>query len=286
MSERTVRRYAVALHDLGIPVDGQSGIGGGYRLRAGARLPPLMLSDEEAAAVVFGLVIAEQRGLDGTRGALEKVTRVLPDRLARRVERLRGELSLSGEPEPAPASSETLLLIAEAVRRRRTLEIGYTRRDGVRSTREIDPFGLVARRGCWYVPARDRASNELRTFRADRISRAAIGGPAAPPEPGFDPAAHVVQMLARLPLAWEIDVHVDAPLHEIAGQLPSTLAELTADEGGTRVRMRADSLDWVAGVLAGLRADFCVIRPDELRAQLAHLASRVARNAKRSSPRS
>ena len=136
------------------------------------------------------------------------------------------------------------------------------------------------------MPARDRASNELRTFRADRITRAAIGGPAAPPEPGFDPAAHVIRMLARLPLAWEIEVHVDAPLHELAARLPPTLAELTADGSGARLRMRADSLEWVAGVLAGLRADFSVIRPDELREQLAQLASRVARNAERTSPSS
>lgn len=282
VSERTIRRYAVALDELGIPVDGQPGIGGGYRLRPGTRLPPLMLSDEEAAAVVFGLVIAEQRGLGGTRGALTKITRVLPDRLTRRVERLRGELSLSGEPDPAPTSSETLLLIAEAVRRHRTLEIGYARRDGERSTREIDPLGLVARRGRWYVPARDPASNELRTFRADRITQAAIGEPAAPPDPDFDPAAHVVQMLARVPAAWEIEVQLDAPIHEIALRLPPTLAELTADGSGTRLEMRADSLDWAAGVLAGLRADFYVVRPDELKEHLAQLASRLALNSQRS----
>jgi predicted DNA-binding transcriptional regulator YafY len=276
VSERTIRRYAVALHDIGIPVDGQAGIGGGYRLRAGTRLPPLMLSDEEAAAVVFGLAIAEQRGLGGAQGALAKVARVLPDRLTRRVGRLRDELSLSGEPEPAPASSETLLLIAEAVRRRRSLEIGYARRDGTPSAREIEPLGLVARRGRWYVPARDRGSNELRTFRADRITNATLGGPAAAPDPGFDPAAHVVQMLARLPWAWEIEVHLDAPVGEIAARLPATLAELTTDGHGTRLEMRADSLAWVAGVLAGLGADFQVIRPDELRDELAQLASRLS----------
>src|SRR5215211_3478637 len=123
-----------------------------------------MLSDEEAAAVVVGLVLAEQRGLRGTDGALAKITRILPDRLTRRVERLHAELKLSGEPDPAPPSSETLLLVAEAVRRKRTLLIGYERHDGTPSTREIDPFGLVVRRGCWYVSARDRASNELRTL--------------------------------------------------------------------------------------------------------------------------
>jgi predicted DNA-binding transcriptional regulator YafY len=280
VSERTIRRYAVALHDLGIPVDGQPGLGGGYRLRPGMRLPPLMLSDEEAAAVVFGLVLAEQRGLGGAEGAVTKIARVFPERLMRRVERLRTELSLSGEPDPAPASAETLLLIAEAVRRRRSLEIGYARRDGTRSTREIDPLGLVARRGRWYVPARDRGSGELRTFRADRITRATIGGPAEPPEPGFDPGAHVVEMLARLPWLWEIEVRVDGPVGEIAARVPATLAELEADGTGTRLRMRADSLDWVAGVLAGLGADFQVIRPDELREHLERLASRLRAGAR------
>jgi predicted DNA-binding transcriptional regulator YafY len=276
VTARTIRRYAVALEDIGIPVEGQPGLGGGYRLRPGTRLPPLMLSDEEAAAVFFGLLVADQRGLSGAQGALTKIARVLPEPLTRRVDRLRSELSLAGEPEPAPASSETLLLIAEAVRRRRSLQVDYARGDGRASTRVIEPLGLVARRGRWYVPARDRRSSELRTFRADRITRAAIGEPAAPPEPGFDPVAHVVQMFARLPWAWEIEVRLDAPTDEIAARVPATLAELSADGSGTRLEMRADSLDWVAGMLAGLGADFRVIRPDELRERLAALAARLA----------
>ena len=280
VSERTIRRYAVALDELGIPVDGQPGIGGGYRLRPGTRLPPLTLSDEEAAAVVVGLALAEQRGLGGTRTALTKLERVLPERLARRVDRLREGLILSGEREPAPVSSETLLVVAEALRRRRTLRIDYERRDGTRSTREIEPLGLVASRGSWYVPARDHASDELRTFRADRITNAVVGDPAAPLEPDFDPAAHVAHMVARVPRAWEVEVHVEAPVHEIAARLPSTFGELTAAGEGTRLTMQADSLEWAAGVLAGLRADFRVVRPDELNDCIAQLASRLALNAR------
>ena len=275
VSERTIRRYAVALHDIGIPVDGQPGVGGGYRLRAGTRLPPLMLSDEEAAAAVFGLVMAGQRGLSGAEGALTKIARVLPDRLTRRVERLRDELRLAGEPEPAPTSSETLLLITEAVRRKRSLHIGYSRHDGTRTTREIEPLGLVARRGRWYVPARDRLRGELRTFRADRIADAEIGEPVAPPDPGFDPVEHVLRMLARLPWGWEIEVVLDAPAEEIAARIPATLGELTADGSGARLRLRADSLEWAAGMIAGLGADFEVVRPEELREHLAGLAVRL-----------
>ena len=106
-----------------------------------------------------------------------------------------------------------------------------------------------------------------------------IGEPAGPPEPGFDPAAHVVQMLARLPRAWEVEVHVEAPLSTVAARVPATLAELTALGDGTRLELRADSLDWVAGVLAGLGADFRVVRPAELRAAVARLAERLAATA-------
>ena len=280
VTERTIRRYAVALHDIGIPVDGQPGVGGGYRLRAGTRLPPLMLSDDEATAVTVGLVIAERRGV-AAGDALAKIGRVLPERLARRIERLREEVTLMGEPESAPpASSETLLVIAEAVRRRRSLEIDYVRSDGTPSTRVIEPLGLVSRRGRWYVPAQDFASNELRTFRADRIGRAAIGKPAAPRDPDFDARAHVVRMLARLPYEWRIEVRLDAPVEEMSRQVSPTVAELSADGAGTRLEMGADSLEWAAGFLARLGADFRVIRPDELKEHVGRLAARLDRAAR------
>ena len=277
VTERTIRRYAVALHDIGIPVDGQPGVGGGYRLRAGTRLPPLMLSDDEATAVAFGLVVAERRGI-APGNALAKIMRVLPESLARRIERLRDEVTLIGEPSAAPAAaSGTLLTVAEAVRRRRCLEIDYTRADGRASTRVIEPLGLVSRRGRWYVPAHDRRSGELRTFRADRVGRAAIGEPGRPHEEGFDPAAHVVRMLARLPYEWRIEVRVDAPIDEVRRRVSPTLGELTEDGDGTRLELGADSLEWAAGFLAGLGADFTVVRPDELREELRGLAERLAR---------
>ena len=246
VTERTIRRYAVALHDIGIPVDGQPGVGGGYRLRAGTRLPPLMLSDDEATAVALGLVIAGRRGIDAG-DALTKITRVLPERLARRIERLRDEVSLHRRAGLGAADFERdAARVAEAVRRHRCLEIDYTRGDGTPSTRVIEPLGLVARRGRWYVPARDRKSGELRTFRADRIGRAEIGEPAAPREPGFDPAEHVLRMLARLPWEWRIEVRLDAPVEELRRRVSPSLAELTADGDGTRLEMGADSLEWAA----------------------------------------
>ena len=63
IDRRTVRRYVTALQDLGIPVEGQRGVGGGYRIRPGYRLPPLMLDDDEAVVVALGVIAAGRLGL-------------------------------------------------------------------------------------------------------------------------------------------------------------------------------------------------------------------------------
>jgi predicted DNA-binding transcriptional regulator YafY len=84
-------------------------------------------------------------------------------------------------------------------------------------------------------------------------------------------------MLARLPYEWRVDVRFDASLEEVSRRVSPAVAELTADGDGTRLEMGADSLEWAAGFLAGLGADFRVVRPDELRAQLGELGARLAR---------
>ena len=58
-------------------------------------------------------------------------------------------------------------------------------------------------------------------------------------------------------------------------RLSSTLAELAEDDGGTLLRMRVSSLDWVAGLLAGLGCAFTIREPDELRASVRELAERL-----------
>jgi predicted DNA-binding transcriptional regulator YafY len=87
-------------------------------------------------------------------------------------------------------------------------------------------------------------------------------------------------MLARLPYEWRIEVRFDAPVEEMSRRVSPTVAELAADGNGTRLEMGADSLEWAAGFLAGLGADFRVVRPDELRPQLDELAGRLAAAAR------
>src|SRR4051812_47997224 len=278
---RTVRRYVEALVELGIPVEGQRGAGGGYRLRPGYRLPPLMLDNDEATAVVAGLVATQRLGLTGAEPALAKVRRALPAARGRRAGPLEGVLAFGagGGASAVPPVGETLLVLADAARRRRRVAATYTPASGAARRRELDPFGVVVHRGRWYLSARDAATGETRTFRADRLGSVVLGEPVAPPPEGFDAESAVARSLARVPYAHAVQVRLAAPVEEIRERVPATIAELTPDGDGTRLDMRADSLRWAAELLAGLGCGFTVVAPDALRAEVRAVGERLLRCA-------
>ena len=278
---RTARRYVLVLQELGIPVEGQRGVGGGYRIRPGYRLPPLMLGDEEAVAVVLGLLATRGSREDGegdvVDGALAKINRVLPSTLRRQVEALEETLAFTRTRGAAPADAAAVLLLADAIRRRRRVRMSYRTFGGEESERELSPHGLVVHSGRWYLAAFDHLRDDLRTFRVDRMWSTALGEDAAvAPPAGFDAVAHVTGSLARVPWRWETEVLLDLPADEAARRIPATLAEIVDDAEGTLLRMRVDSLDWMATVLAGLGCGFTIRRPDELRASVRALAASLA----------
>jgi predicted DNA-binding transcriptional regulator YafY len=287
---RTVRRYIEALQELGIPIEGQRGVGGGYRVRPGYRLPPLMLSEDEAVVVVLGLVAARRDGLDGdggsVDGALTKIHRVLPDTLRRRAEALETTLAFTRAARAgAPVAGESVLLLADAIRRRRRIEAEYRSHAGERSRRELSPHGLVFHAGRWYLAAFDHRRQALRTFRVDRMSRIALAAaPAEPPPEGFDAAEHVSASLAAVPWGHEVEVVLDLPLDDARRRLPPTLATVIESDKGTLLKMQVGSLEWMAGVLAGLGCEFEIRSPDELRDHVSELALRLAAQARRRPP--
>lgn len=278
---RTVRRYVGVLQRLGIPIEGQRGVGGGYRIRPGYRLPPLMLGDDEAVAVVLGLLATRESGPNGTpdavAGALAKINRVLPSTLRRQVEALEETLDFTASTGSAAPAASLVLMLADAIRRRRRLYTAYRSFSGQESERELSPYGLVVNSGSWYIVAHDHKRDDLRTFRVDRMWRAALAdGAFVPPPDGFDAVAHLTHSLASVPWRWQIEVLLDLPVDEALRRIPTTLAELADDSGGTLLRMRVNSLDWMATVLAGLGCSFTIVRPDELRGSVRALADRLA----------
>jgi predicted DNA-binding transcriptional regulator YafY len=272
---RTVRRDVASLRALGIPVEAERGPAGGYRLRPGYRMPPLMLTSSEATAVALGLIAARRDGLDAD-GALAKIRRVLPDQVRLRVEALEQTLGFTGRPHEAmPPKGEHLLLLADAARRGRRVRARYTSSDGVESERELSPWGVVAHHGRWYVPAHDHGRDEPRALRADRFSTVRMGGRGLAAPPGFDAIEFVSRTLARVPWSHEVEVLLRTLPEAAVERFPPTLAELEPDAEGTRLRMRAESLDWVAGLLAGAGCDFEICRPEELRDSVRALAERL-----------
>ena len=282
---RTVRRYVEALQNLGIPVEGQRGVGGGYRIRPGYRLPPLMLTDDEAVAVALGVQAAGRLGLSGSEeaveGALAKIHRVLPDGLRRRVEALESTLDFTARAtRKAPVTGSTVLVLADAIRRRHRIRLTYRAFSGDETRRELSPHGLVVHSGRWYLAAHDHLREDLRTFRIDRMLRVRVTSETAVDRPdGFDAVAYVRTSLARVPWGWEVEVVLELPVDEALRRIPTTLAELADEDGATVLRMRADSLDWAATVLAGLGCGFTIRGPDELRASVRALGERLASSA-------
>ncbi len=272
---RTLRRDVASLRALGIPVEAERGPGGGYRLRPGYRMPPLMLTTAEATTVALGLIAARHDGLDAD-GALAKIRRVLPGDVRPRVEALEQTLAFTRPGQAAtPPPGESLLALADAARRGRAVVARYTASDGEASDRELSPYGLVAHAGRWYVPAYDHGREAERALRADRFGRVRLGGPGRPPPPGFDPVAFVSRTLARVPWTHAVEVVLHQPLERARERFPPTLAELEPAGEHTRLRMRAESLDWVAGLLAGAGSGFEVRAPDALRKSVRALAGRL-----------
>lgn len=289
---RTVRRYVEQLIDLDVPVESVRGRYGGYRLAPGYRLPPLMLSDDEALAVLLGLVAGRRTGLTTTERtanetAAAKIRRVLPGHIARRLDLLLDALAFTDPPgEFDTPDAEVLLAIADAVRHRRPLSIRYTDRDGRSSERTLHAYGIVAHSGGWYVTGLDVRIGEDRTFRLDRIADARTLPGSFDVPAGPEPAQRVLSGFATAEYRHEVTLRVHGTVEQIRAHLPAGVASVEEHapaagqdetaERWLRVELRAERLDWLPPVLASLDRPFVIERPDELRDLVIALADRLA----------
>ncbi|WP_446213889.1 helix-turn-helix transcriptional regulator [Micromonospora sp. IBSANI012] len=290
VDERTVRRYAATLVDLGIPVTAERGRYGGYRLRPGYKLPPLMLTDDEAVAVLLGLVAAERLGLGteepATATALAKIRRVLPAPLAERLAAVQDHLGFTlrrADPALRPATG-TLLTLGAAARQRRRVTLDYRSWRGDPSRRQLDPYGLVVHAGRWYVTGYDHLRDEVRTFRLDRIGAVSTGPETFAVPDDFDPVAQVTRSLAGVPYAHSVEVLLETDLVTARRRVPPSVGDLTEVADGVLLRTRAEHLNGMAQLLAGLGWPFTVLRPDALRDAVRAHATRLAAWADRPGP--
>jgi len=190
ISLRTVYRDVKALDESGVPVIGEAGTG--YSIMEGYRLPPLMFTQEEAAALVLGAMLAEEWTDDSVRKnldtALFKIKAVLRstdkdhmDLLAEHVKILRPRMAF----EEDSTSSQHMVGLQKAIVEKRVIFIHYCANynDSI-TERFVEPIGLCYYSGSWHVIGWCRLRKDYRDFRLDRIKRLQIK------DEGFESKSH------------------------------------------------------------------------------------------------
>jgi predicted DNA-binding transcriptional regulator YafY len=284
VDRRTVRRYVSTLQDLGVPVESEAGRYGGYRLRPGYKLPPMMFTEDEALALIFGLLLSRRVAFGDAaaiEGALAKIDRVLPDRLRGRVQAIQGTLAFTPVRGFGPvADPTTLLALTSAAQATQRVWMRYAGVDEV-TEREIDPYGVVHHRGRWYAVGYCHLRQDVRMFRLDRMRGIEQRDELFARPVDFDCVAHVLQSLATVPWGWPIEVLLELPLADVQRRLAPDVGTLEETPHGVLLRTQAEELDWFARLLVQIDCPFRIQHPPELNAVVRNLARKLSRQAAR-----
>ncbi|MEU9981504.1 YafY family protein [Streptomyces sp. NPDC050856] len=289
VTPRTVRRDVDRLRELGYPVHASPGTGGGYRLGAGAALPPLLLEDDEAVAVAVGLRTAAGSGVEGVGEtsvrALAKLEQVLPDRLRRRVSTLNTFTVPMLRASADRVDPAVLTELASACRDSERLRFEYRDHNGSVSRRTAEPHRLVCTERRWYLVAWDVDRGDWRTFRADRIVPTPPHGPRFAPRrpPADDLAAHVSKGVSTAGYAAKAVVRLYATAEEAARVVGPVDGVLEAGSGSTcLLRTGAASLDALVVHVVMMGFEFEVVEPPELADRIGSVRDRLTRALDRS----
>jgi predicted DNA-binding transcriptional regulator YafY len=282
VTPRTVRRDVERLRALGYPVHATPGTAGGYRLGAGAALPPLLLDDEEAVAIALCL----RTGAGGTVAGIEetslralaKLEQVLPSRLRHRVQAMQA-VAVSDRTYGPMVGQDVLTAIGAACRDRERLRFDYLGHDGASSRRTVEPHHLVHHARRWYLLAWDTGREDWRTFRADRMDPKSPTGPRfTPREPPMEAAAYVAAGVTSRAYRYQAVVTLRAPVETVSQYTSSGFATVEAvDADSCLLRTGFESLDSLALYLGLFGVDFEVHEPPELKERLRVVAERLIR---------
>ncbi|MHA6667714.1 helix-turn-helix transcriptional regulator [Homoserinimonas sp. A447] len=283
VTSRTLRRDVDRLRELGYRVGSAPGSGGGYQLEAGAALPPLLLTDDEAVTMAIGLRVAATQGLtDGrltTLTALAKLEQVLPSALRSRVNALAAHVQPMVPDQPA-VSPEVLGQLALACRDRDRIRFHYTAGSGEESDRLVEPHSLVASQRYWFLVCWDLHRDDWRTFRVDRLARFFNTRVRFEPRelPAADAAEFVAVAVASVRQPLEADVVMRLPIEQMTGCFgPWTRGAEPVDEHRTRWPIGGRTPQELIAALAWIPEDveYELIAGDTTRAFVAEAAKRM-----------
>ncbi|HEX8036576.1 MAG TPA: YafY family protein, partial [Ktedonobacterales bacterium] len=266
---RTVRDYIEMLQDLGIPVEAERGRYGGYRLRPGYRLPPLIFTEDEALALTLSLLMARESGLakadPAFEGTLAKIERVLPVSTRARIQAVEQTVVFEHRStHPAPALGAVTALSA-AVQHHQRVRLRYCSAQAKLTERTFHPYGVVAHEGVWYTIGHCELRGGQRLFRLDRILEIDVLGDTFTPPAQFDALTAVQRALAAVPRVWQVEVWVEAMLADVERQSQLSKGHFTQMHDGVLIQVEVEDLLWMARLLAGLGMPFKIQHPPELR---------------------
>jgi predicted DNA-binding transcriptional regulator YafY len=294
VTPRTVRRDVDRLRELGYPVQAFKGPHGGYRLKAGSELPPLLFDDDQAVALAVALQIAATSGVaieEAATRALTTVRQVMPARLRHRIDAVQVSTVPSGR-DSSPVDPAVLVAVTAATRARDVLRFDYrsaqpedecTSRP-LTPPRRVEPHHTIARAGRWYLIGWDLDRADWRIFRADRIAPRAPTGPRFTPRelPGGDAAtflnARFTGSTGADPWPCRGEVELDLPATDVVPFADDGVVEVVSAH---RCRVVLGAWSWIglAASLARFDADIRVIGPPQLKEAFATLSNRFARSA-------
>lgn len=280
VTERAARRYVAILREADLPIESETGPHGGYRVGRGMRLAPLTFTAAEAMGLVMAVLEGHRHAADPSDlvgGALAKILRVLPRRVADPVQMVRAHTTPPSGPgieAGTPVSPELTCRLIESCSAARRLRLTY-RLDVTEREMEVDPWAVVLRHSLWYLLCWSHTRQRLRVLRVDRIVSASPAPGTFTPPPDLD-ALRVLEEHLSQGWDYEVDVVVDAPVGETRRWLKRSLAILEPyGEGQTRLRASTANPDWYVRQLAVLEAPFRVLGGPELRKAVTALAQQL-----------
>lgn len=282
VSERTLRRDVERLRDLGYDVDAVRGAAGGYQLRAGRALPPLLLDNDEAVAIAVGLRSSATSVVDGggeaAVRALTKVVAMMPPALRGRMEALQSVAMPGPRQSQATVDAEALTTLAAACRDREIVRFGYVDKSGTATDRRVEPHELVSYAQRWYLVAFDLGREDWRTFRLDRLEDIRVfGGRYTPREiPGGSALEHVRRGRASQPRRYAVRMRFETDAEHLR-RATGGWGEVTPDGPAAVWAINLDELDWPVMIAAQLGLDFTVLDPPELTDLVRDVGRRLTR---------
>lgn len=280
VSTRTIYRDIDALSAAGVPIYAERGTRGGIVLADAYRETLARFDEGELRALFVSSddVLADV-GLVGRRGsALSKLAAALPRNARSAIERDRGRVHVDSRRWYAASHApERLSALREAVWNDCRVVLTYRDRKGDESKRALDPLGLVAKAGVWYLVARD--VDTIKSFRVDRIVDVAVSSERFQRPPGFDvgdywkstSASFVRDASSALVVTFAMS---DRALENAKSYLDVLSFERAGD--GWRVSVQFASVEYAEREAYGYDDGAVVLEPPELRERLLERARAMA----------